>query len=115
MKDIVERIRYHISIRGGPAKDDNGKYIGTTWLMMLEAADEIERLRKMSYDLSNPGSTIVIPESELHKLILTAGEVAYDRALKGQSWELTRQELIDALVTVTRPLEDNEAKVLLGG
>lgn len=45
MADLVEKIRYHIAIRGGPAKDDDGKYIGTTWPMMLEAADEIERLR----------------------------------------------------------------------
>ena len=68
----------------------------------------------MTYNLSNPGSTIVMPESNLHQLILTAGEVAYDRASKGQSWELTRQELIDALVAVIRPLEDKEAEVLLG-
>jgi hypothetical protein len=68
----------------------------------------------MTYDLSNPGSTIVMSERNLHDLILTAGEVAYDRASKGQSWELTRQELIDALVAVIRPLEDVESKVLLG-
>lgn len=43
--DLVERIRFHIGIRGGPTKDDDGNYIGTTWPMMLQAADEIERLR----------------------------------------------------------------------
>jgi len=68
------------------------------------------------YDFSEPiGSTIVIPETALHQLILTAGQVAYDRALKGQPWEKTRQELIDALVAVTRPLTDKESNILLGG
>lgn len=66
------------------------------------------------YDLDNPGSTIVMPEVNLHKLILTAGEVAYDRCKKGQSWELTRVELIDALVAVTRPMTEREEDVLLG-
>lgn len=65
------------------------------------------------YDLNNPGSTIVMPETNLHQLILTAGEVAYDRCQKGQSWEETRIELIDALVAVTRPLSDKEENVLL--
>lgn len=44
--DIVDRIRRFVASRGGPAKDDNGKPIGNSWPMMLEAADEIERLRK---------------------------------------------------------------------
>ena len=54
------------------------------------------------------GATIHMTEENLHKLILTAGEVAYDRCEKGQSWEVTRMELIDALVTVTRPLTNEE-------
>ena len=54
------------------------------------------------------GATIHFTEEDLHKLILTAGEVAYDRCRDGQSWEDTRRELIDALVTVTRPLTDEE-------
>lgn len=44
--DIVARIRRFVASRGGPAKDENGKPIGNSWPMMLEAADEIERLRK---------------------------------------------------------------------
>jgi hypothetical protein len=54
------------------------------------------------------GSTIVMTEENLHRLILTAGEVAYDRCSKGQDWAATRIELIDALVATTRPLTDNE-------
>jgi hypothetical protein len=54
------------------------------------------------------GSTIVMTEENLHRLILTAGEVAYDRCSKGQDWAATRIELIDALIAVTRPLTDNE-------
>lgn len=46
MSDVAERMRHHVGIRGGPAKDDDGNYIGTTWPMMLEAADEIERLHE---------------------------------------------------------------------
>ena len=52
-------------------------------------------------------------EENLHRLILTAGEVAYDRCKNGQDWEATRIELIDALVAVTRPLTDEEAETLL--
>lgn len=44
--DIVERMRARIMSHGGPAKDENGAYIGTVWPMMLEAANEIERLRE---------------------------------------------------------------------
>lgn len=55
------------------------------------------------------GTTIAMTEESLHKLILTAGEVAYDRCQNGQSWDTTRSELIDALVAVTRPLTDDEA------
>lgn len=45
MSDLVRRLRDHVNDRGGPAKDDAGTYIGTAWPMMLESADEIERLR----------------------------------------------------------------------
>lgn len=61
------------------------------------------------------GATIHITEENLHKLILTAGEVAYDRCSKGQDWAKTRIELIDALVAVTRPLTDDEHGELIGG
>lgn len=60
------------------------------------------------------GSTIVMSEESLHRLILTAGEVAYDRCQRGQDWAKTRLELIDALVAVTRPLQEDESKELLG-
>ena len=60
------------------------------------------------------GSTIVMPETDLHRLILTAGEVAYDRCKKGQSWEDTRKELIDGLVMVTQPLTDEQSEAWLG-
>lgn len=55
------------------------------------------------------GATIHFTEEDLHKLILTAGEVAYDRCSKGQSWEDTRRELIDGLVAVTEPLTEEQA------
>ncbi len=51
-KDLVKRIRYYIEIRGGPAKDENGNYVGTVWPMMLEAADELERLSNEAENLS---------------------------------------------------------------
>lgn len=60
------------------------------------------------------GATIHFTEEDLHKLILIAGEVAYDRCRKGQSWEDARRELIDGLVSVTRPLTDEEEIVFLG-
>jgi hypothetical protein len=38
-EDIVERLRKHVNNRGGPSLQNGA------WEMMLEAADEIERLR----------------------------------------------------------------------
>ena len=58
------------------------------------------------------GTTMAMTEENLHKLILTAGEVAYDRCKKGQSWEKTRIELIDGLVACTHPLTDEEQESL---
>lgn len=58
------------------------------------------------------GTTIVMKEENLHGLILTAGQVAYDRCQNGQSWEKTRMELIDAIVACTRPLTDEENESL---
>lgn len=57
-------------------------------------------------------ATIHMTEENLHKLVLTAGEVAYDRCKDGQTWEQTRMELIDALVAVTRPLNEKDAEEL---
>lgn len=37
--DIVERLRDHVDNRGGPSIENGA------WQMMLEAADEIERLK----------------------------------------------------------------------
>lgn len=54
------------------------------------------------------GATITMTEENLHKLVLTAGEVAYDRCRQGQDWSKTKMELIDALVAVTRPMTDQE-------
>jgi len=51
-------------------------------------------------------------EQNLHNLIITAGQVAYDRCQQGQSWEKTRMELIDAIVACTRPLTDEENESL---
>jgi hypothetical protein len=39
MSDIVERLRKHVNNRGGPSLQNGA------WEMMLEAADEIEKLR----------------------------------------------------------------------
>lgn len=58
------------------------------------------------------GATIHMTEENLHRLILTAGEVAYDRCKKGQDWEKTRIELIDGIVACTRPLNDDDAQEL---
>lgn len=41
---LAERMRGYVQARGGPAKDDDGKYIGTCWPMILEAADVLDRL-----------------------------------------------------------------------
>lgn len=43
--DLVERLTNHVQSRGGPAKDENGNYIGTAWPMMLEAATRITELQ----------------------------------------------------------------------
>lgn len=56
------------------------------------------------------GATIHMTEENLHQLILTAGQVAYDRCSKGQSWEATRIELIDGLVAVTEPLTEEQRR-----
>lgn len=58
------------------------------------------------------GTTIAMTEEGLHRLVLTAGEVAYDRCKKGQDWSKTRIEIIDALVAVTRPMTEQEAEEL---
>jgi hypothetical protein len=39
-KDIVDRLRKHVNDRGGPSIDNGA------WMMMLEAADIIEMLRR---------------------------------------------------------------------
>jgi hypothetical protein len=40
MSELVERMRGHVEKRGGPT-------LNGAWAMMLEAADEIERLRAL--------------------------------------------------------------------
>lgn len=47
--DIVDRLRVHVQARGGPSRDAKTGKVNApngAWVMMLEAADEIERLRK---------------------------------------------------------------------
>ena len=44
MSETSKKLRDHVMRRGGPARDEAGNYIGTVWPLMLEAADEIERL-----------------------------------------------------------------------
>ena len=56
--------------------------------------------------------TILMTEENLHKLIITAGEVAYDRCLKGQDWAKTRIELIDAIVACTHTMTAEEQQAL---
>jgi hypothetical protein len=48
MTDIVERMRAHITNRGGLSRDADGNPVAPNgaWAMMLEAADEIERIRQ---------------------------------------------------------------------
>lgn len=58
------------------------------------------------------GATIHMTEENLHRLILTAGEVAYDRCKNGQDWDKTRMELIDGLVATLQPLTDEEKEEL---
>ncbi len=46
--DIVERLCRHVSDRGGQFKDDDGNIVipNGAWQMMIDAAAEIERLRR---------------------------------------------------------------------
>lgn len=44
MTNLADRLESHVSSRGGPAKDADGKPIGTTWPMMLEAAAALRYL-----------------------------------------------------------------------
>ncbi|MFG1413404.1 hypothetical protein V5G24_20040 [Xanthobacter sp. VTT E-85241] len=48
MTDIVERMRAHITNRGGLSRDADGNPVAPNgaWAMMLEAADEIEAMRR---------------------------------------------------------------------
>lgn len=47
---LAERLRKHVSDRGGLAKDDDGNPVipNGAWAMMLEAADLIESLEGLS-------------------------------------------------------------------
>lgn len=56
---------------------------------------------------------IMIPEEKLHQLIITAVEVAYDRAKNGISLKKTRKDVVDALVTSTYRMTMDEQKALL--
>jgi len=77
MKDIVERLRFHIAIRGGPAKDDDGNYVGTTWPMMLEAADEIERQRKALVEINSQAVCAAIAtEGECYDMLQNCAEIS---------------------------------------
>lgn len=44
--DIAKRLRDHVTLRGGVAKNEDGEVIlqNGAWSMMLEAATEIDRL-----------------------------------------------------------------------
>lgn len=63
--DLVNRLRNYVKHRGGPAKDEDGKYIGTVWPMMLEAADEIEKLRN---ELKQIDTLVYVPSKGQHAL-----------------------------------------------
>lgn len=54
MTDIVERMRAHITNRGGMSRDADGNPVAPNgaWAMMLEAANEIERIRKANDEAS---------------------------------------------------------------
>jgi hypothetical protein len=55
MTDIVERMRAHVANHGGLVEDADGTPIALkvpAWAMMLEAADEIERIRKANDEAS---------------------------------------------------------------
>lgn len=49
--NLQQRMRYHIQIRGGLAKDENGKPVlpNGAWQMMLEAANTLDDLRRLVY------------------------------------------------------------------
>jgi hypothetical protein len=52
---IEDRLRAHVNSRNGPARDAaTGNIVlpNGAWVMMLEAADEIERLRRRVAELS---------------------------------------------------------------
>jgi hypothetical protein len=62
--------------------------------------------------MSKAFASIHMKEENLHQLILIAGEMTYRACKAGQSWDAIRIELIDALVAVTRPMEQEEAEEL---
>jgi len=43
-RELAKRMRDFVQSRGGPAKDADGKPVGTCWPMMLEAAGKIDAL-----------------------------------------------------------------------
>ncbi len=74
--DIVERLCRHVSDRGGQFKDDDGNIVipNGAWQMMIDAAAEIERLRRI--------------EAAHQQQIIDAGEIMkhwQSRALSAES------------------------------
>lgn len=63
---LAERMRGYVQARGGPAKDDDGKYIGTCWPMILEAADVLDRLA------ATPKAGVNATDDSLAKTVTTA-------------------------------------------
>lgn len=55
MSNIVERLRAHVSMRGGLAKDEEGNIVlpNGAWAMMLEAADKLEKAEKLIHFIAN--------------------------------------------------------------
>ena len=57
-------------------------------------------------------STITMLEENFHALVLLTGEIAYDRCEKGQSWEDTKVELINAVMIAVHPMTDEDREEL---
>ncbi len=86
--DIVERLCRHVSDRGGQFKDDDGNIVipNGAWQMMIDAAAEIERLRR------EVAETRALLSLEIDRADLYANSVPVDvandrKAAVAAAWE----------------------------
>jgi hypothetical protein len=122
--DIVERIRHFVTIRGGPAKDDDGQPIATSWQMMLDAADEIERLcnrverlketQRRLFDRSNaPAQAAPVA----YAVFTDGGNIRiWSKTTKEiEAWAAEKGLTVTPLYAAQPPAASVEAKIYAGG